>query len=75
MLISFAVLVMFSGQSSKSRIKRAVPPKFDKAELRFFSTALLLNEIYMYLPTKFEVDTSLVVSKLCPRQEIWNAKN
>jgi hypothetical protein len=36
--------------------QRAITPKLGKAELRFFCTALLSNEIN--LPTKFHVDTS-----------------
>jgi hypothetical protein len=44
-------------QSSKCKNEqRAITPKLDKAELRFFGIALLCYEIN--LPTKFHVDTS-----------------
>jgi hypothetical protein len=45
--------------------KRAKTPKKGKAELWFFSTALLLIEIY--LPTNFML-IYLMVLELCPAQ-------
>jgi hypothetical protein len=48
-----------SQSSNCKNEQRAITQK-----LRFFCTALLFNEIN--LPTKFHVDTSLMVSELCP---------
>jgi hypothetical protein len=68
MLISFIVLELCPGQSSKSTNKqRAIIQAIGKAELRFLCTAHLLNEIY--LPTKFHV-VPLIVLELWLSQSV-----
>jgi hypothetical protein len=51
--LSFRVI---SRSSKCKNEQRAITSKLGKAELRFLSTALLPNEVY--LPTKFHVDIS-----------------
>jgi hypothetical protein len=56
-MISLTVSELCPGQNSKCKNEqRAITPKLDKAVFRFFSIAVLSNEIY--LPTKFHVDIS-----------------
>ena len=58
LLIPVVVSELCSRQNSKCQVEQiAITPKLGKANLRFLITALLLNEIYLHVPTKFHVDT------------------
>jgi len=56
--VPLVVSDLCTGRSSKCTNKRAKPLKLGKAKLRFLSTVLLLNEIYLHVPTNVQVITS-----------------
>jgi hypothetical protein len=76
MLISLN-LKLCPGQSSNCKIEqKAITPKLGQTELRFFSTALLFNELYP--STKFHVDISYsfrVISRTKFKVLIWPKGN
>ena len=72
LLIPLVVSDLCPRQSAKcKKEQRAITPKIGKAELQFFCTALLLNKRDTYIYIQSFLFIPLVVSKLCPGQDVY----